>query len=97
MTLNSHYMPAMAILRFNHLYPPFDKPEARRALLSVVDQAETMIAVAGTDRANWLDSSGIFSTDTPLANDAGIDILRRPRDPSAAPNGLSRLERGVAE
>jgi hypothetical protein len=29
-------MPAMGILRFNQLYPPFDKPEARRALLSVV-------------------------------------------------------------
>jgi peptide/nickel transport system substrate-binding protein len=24
-TLVSHYMPAMGILRFNHLYPPFDK------------------------------------------------------------------------
>ena len=93
-TLISHYMPAMAILRFNHLYPPFDKPEARRALLSVVDRAETMIAVAGTDRANWLDGSGIFSTDTPLANDAGIDILRRPRDPSAAKKQLAEAGYG---
>src|SRR5205823_13174285 len=25
-TLVSHYMPAMGILRFNQLYPPFDKP-----------------------------------------------------------------------
>src|SRR5262249_29500914 len=93
-TLISHYMPAMAILRFNHLYPPFDKPEARRALLSVVDQAETMIATAGTNRANWLDGSGIFSTGTPLAHDAGIDILRRPRDPSAAKKQPSRARYG---
>jgi peptide/nickel transport system substrate-binding protein len=79
-TLISHYMPAMGILRFNQLYPPFDKPEARRALLSVVDQAEAMTAVAGADPANWLDGIGLFSHGTPLANDAGIDILRRARD-----------------
>jgi peptide/nickel transport system substrate-binding protein len=89
LTLISHYMPAMGILRFNHLHPPFDKPEARRALLCVVDQAETMTAIAGTDRANWLDGSGLFSSDTPLANDAGIDILRRPRDPVAAKKAMA--------
>src|SRR5438309_534685 len=37
-TLISHYMLAVGILRFNELYPPYDTPEARRALLSVVDQ-----------------------------------------------------------
>ena len=74
-------MPAMGILRLNQLYPPFDKPEARRALLSVVDQAEAMTVVAGVDRANWLDGIGLFSHDTPLANDAGIDVLRRPAIP----------------
>jgi peptide/nickel transport system substrate-binding protein len=79
-TLISHYMPAMGILRFNQLYPPFDKPEARRALLSVIDQAEAMTAVAGVDPANWLGGIGLFSHGTPLANDAGIDILERARD-----------------
>jgi peptide/nickel transport system substrate-binding protein len=88
-TLVSHYMPAMGILRFNQLYPPFDKPEARRALLSVVDQAEAMTVVAGADPANWLDNTGLFSADTPLANDAGIDILRRPRDHAAARKALA--------
>src|SRR5262249_30789537 len=83
-TLISHYMPAMGILRFNQLYRPFDKPEARRALLSVVDQAEAMTAIAGADPANRLDGIGLFSHGTPLANDAGIDILQRARDPSAA-------------
>src|ERR1700738_5165418 len=88
-TLISHYQPAMGILRFNQLYPPFDKPEARRALLSVVDQAEAMTAVAGADPANWLDGIGLFSHGTPLANDAGIDILRRARDPAAAKKKLA--------
>ena len=93
-TLISHYMPAMGILRFNQLYPPFDKPEARRALLSVVDQAEAMTAIAGADPANWLDGVGLFSHGTPLANDAGIDILRRPRDPSAAKKQLAEAGYG---
>src|SRR5205823_2972713 len=88
-TLVSHYMPAMGIPRFNQLYAPFDKPEARRALLSVVDQAEAMTVVAGVDRANWIDGVGLFSQDTPLANDAGIDVLRRPRDPAAAKKALA--------
>jgi peptide/nickel transport system substrate-binding protein len=88
-TLISHYMPGMGILRFNHLYPPFDKPEARRALLHVVDQAEAMTAVAGADPANRLDGIGLFSHATPLANDAGIDLLRRPRDPAAAKQALA--------
>ena len=93
-TLVSHYMPAMGILRFNQLYAPFDKPEARRALLSVIDQAEAMTVVAGADRANWLDSIGLFSHDTPLANDAGIDVLRRPRDPAAAKKALAETGYG---
>src|SRR5207253_2041013 len=88
-TLVSHYMPAMGILRFNQLYPPFDKPEARRALLAVVDQAEAMTAVAGEDKANWLDGIGLFSSETPLANNAGIDLLRRPRDHAGAKKALA--------
>ena len=39
------------ILRPNHLFPPFDNPAVRRALLAVVDQTDTMIA-AVTVRAN---------------------------------------------
>ena len=39
-TAISHYMPAMGILRFNQLYPPFDNPAARRALLWAIDQNE---------------------------------------------------------
>jgi peptide/nickel transport system substrate-binding protein len=88
-TLVSHYMPAMGILRFNQLYPPFDKPEARRALLAAVDQAEAMIAVAGEDPANRFEGVGIFATGTPLANDAGLEVLKRPRDYAASKKALA--------
>src|ERR1700730_12163600 len=70
-TAVSQYATAMGILRFNHLPPPFDNPAVRRALLGAVDQEEAMTAVAGEDRTAWYDGTGLFSTGTPLANDAG--------------------------
>jgi peptide/nickel transport system substrate-binding protein len=79
-TVVSQYATAIGILRFNHLYPPFDNPAVRRALLGAVDQAEAMTAVAGTDHAFWHDGMGLFATGTPFANSAGIEVLRTPRD-----------------
>src|SRR5947208_5737175 len=85
----SHYMPAMGILRFNQLYPPFDNPATRRALLPAIDQNEAMIAVAGEDPANRFEGVGIFATGTPLANDAGLEVLKRPRDYAASKKALA--------
>jgi peptide/nickel transport system substrate-binding protein len=85
----SHYMPAMGILRFNQLYPPFDNPAMRRALLPAIDQDEAMIAIAGEDPADRYDGVGIFATGTPLANDAGIEVLKGPRDYAAAKKALA--------
>ncbi len=70
----------IGILRFNHLYPPFDNPAIRRALLGAVDQAEYMTAVAGDDRTLWRDRVGVFSPGTPMANEAGIEVLTSKRD-----------------
>jgi peptide/nickel transport system substrate-binding protein len=85
----SHYATAMGILRFNQLYPPFDNPAMRRALLGAVDQAEAMTAIAGTNRDNWLDGIGLFGTGTPLANHVGIEALRNPRDYSQVKSRLA--------
>jgi peptide/nickel transport system substrate-binding protein len=89
-TAVSRFATAMGILRFNHLYPPFDKPEVRRALLGAIDQAEAMTAVAGTDRTVWRDGVGLFPTGTPFANDAGIQVMRAPRDYDAVHRALVR-------
>ena len=71
---------SIAIMRFNHLHPPFDNPAIRRALLGAVDQADAMNVVAGTDRAFWRDRIGLFGPVSSLANEVGIDALSSPRD-----------------
>jgi peptide/nickel transport system substrate-binding protein len=90
LTVIPQYATAVGILRFNHLHPPFNNAEVRRALLGAVDQSEAMTAVAGTDRNSWDDGIGLFGTGTPLANDAGIDVLRGPRDYAAVRQALTR-------
>jgi peptide/nickel transport system substrate-binding protein len=69
-----------SMLRFNSLFPPFDNPAIRRALLGGVDQADYMTAVAGTDPAMWKDNVGYFPPGSPLASDVGMKILQGPRD-----------------
>jgi peptide/nickel transport system substrate-binding protein len=67
-------------LRMNHLAPPFDNPAIRRALLGAVDQGEQMLAVMGEDAALYRTGVGIFTAGSPMANDAGLEVLTGPRD-----------------
>jgi peptide/nickel transport system substrate-binding protein len=71
---------SIAAMRFNHLYPPFNNPAIRRALLGAIDQADVMSAVAGTERTYWHDKIGLFDPSSPLANEVGIGALSGPRD-----------------
>ena len=89
-TVISQYATALGILRFNHLQPPFNNTSVRRALLGAIDQAEAMTAVAGTDRTFWHEGIGLFPAGTPLANDTGIEIMRKPRDCGAVRQELAR-------
>ena len=66
-TVVSRFATANGIMTFNQLYPPFDNPAIRRALLGAVDQAEAMSAIAGSDRNNWRDDVGLFGTGSPFA------------------------------
>ncbi len=69
------------IMRPNFLYPPFDNPAIRRALLGAIDQSEFMTAMTGTDKSLWKVPCGFFPPGTPLATDAGMAAL-----PSATPD-----------
>jgi peptide/nickel transport system substrate-binding protein len=70
----------IGIARFNHLHPPFDNPAIRRALLGAIDQAASIQAVAGANPEDWRDRVGLFGPGSPLANDAGIEVMTAPRD-----------------
>jgi peptide/nickel transport system substrate-binding protein len=69
-----------AVLRFNHLYPPFDNPGIRRALLGAFSQTDMMQAVAGENPTMWKDGVGFFSPISPFATDVGMEVLKSPRD-----------------
>ena len=67
-----------AILRFNHLQPPFNDKRMRQALLPAIVQEDYMTAIVGPDAALW-SAMGTFTPDTPLANDVGMAALTGPR------------------
>ncbi len=71
---------APAMMRFNHLHPPFNNPAVRRALLGAVNQSEFMEAVAGAERELWKDGTGFFPTVSPLANTAGMGAIKAKPD-----------------
>ena len=49
-----------------------------------------MTAVATSDHRNWVTGVGVFCPNTPMASDAGMEVLTGPRD-------LDRVRRAVAE
>ncbi len=71
---------SMGCMRLNHLNAPFDNPAIRRALLKAINQDDFMAAVAGDDPANRTVPSGYFTPNTPMASDAGMDVLKGKRD-----------------
>jgi peptide/nickel transport system substrate-binding protein len=79
---------AVAMIRFNHLLPPFDRPEMRHALLGAIKQDDYMVPVAGEDRSLWRDNVGFFSAGSPMANSAGMEALTGPRDLDAVKRAL---------
>jgi peptide/nickel transport system substrate-binding protein len=76
------------MLRPNHLYPPFDKPGVRRALMGAIDQQEFMIAMMGEDTSLWSVPCGFFPPLSPLASDAGLSALAGKRDDAAVKKAL---------
>jgi peptide/nickel transport system substrate-binding protein len=70
----------LVTLRPNHLYPPFDNPEVRRALLRAIDQKEFMVAARGEDTSLWSVPVGFFPPVSPLASDASLSVLTGERD-----------------
>ena len=74
----------IGVLRFNHLYPPFDNPIIRRAALHAVSQKEFMAAVAGEADPSVINNKvGFFAPSSVFASDAGMENLSSTPDLAA--------------
>jgi peptide/nickel transport system substrate-binding protein len=86
-------------IRFNQTQPPFNNPALRRALLGAVSQEDYMTAVAGTGHSAWRTGVGVFCPLSPMASDAGMEVLTGPRDFAAVKRAVAasgyRGERAV--
>ena len=78
----------LAGLRMNHLQPPFDNPALRRAVLGAISQDDYMAAAAG-DPANWRAGVGVFCPASPMASQAGMQVLNSPRDLAAVTKAVA--------
>ncbi len=71
-----------AIMRFNSLYPPFNNPAICRVVVSAIDQQEFMQAVGGAAPDLLVhDKVGLFVPGTPMASDAGVEVMQGAKDP----------------
>ena len=61
------------MIRFNHLQPPFNRPEMRRVILRALNQEDFTAAVGGNDPALMRPGVGFYPPGMPDASDAGLD------------------------
>ncbi len=63
----------MMVMRPNHLQPPFDNADARRALLAMVNQHDFMDLASGGDPANTRECHAFMGCSTDARTEAGMD------------------------
>jgi peptide/nickel transport system substrate-binding protein len=76
------------MMRLNELQPPFDNSAIRRALWPAIDQNAFMQAIVGNDPSLIRNPLGFFGPGTPMASDAGMEVLTSARDPDRAKQAL---------
>jgi peptide/nickel transport system substrate-binding protein len=65
-----------AMVRFNHLQPPFNRPAMRRVILRALNQADFIAALVGDDPALSRPGTGFFPLTMPDSTDTGLDTIR---------------------
>jgi peptide/nickel transport system substrate-binding protein len=63
---------SQGMIRMNHLHPPFDKPEARRALLYAIDQ-QRVLRTMFSDPELFQECGAFFVCGAPFETRAGIE------------------------
>ena len=76
--------------RFNHLLPPFDDPEVRRAAMMAMVQPEYMAASVG-DQKYWQTCYSVYPCGTDYESEAGADVMETA-DPDAASQALAETD-----
>ena len=70
----------VGMMRFNMLHPPFENVKLRRDVLPAINQSDFMAAAMGSETDLYRIPVGVFTPSSPLANDAGMQVLTGPRD-----------------
>ena len=66
-----------AILRLNHLHPPFDKPKVRRAAMAAINQAPILRAQVGLPDM-YRTCFSIYACGSEYATEVGMELVARP-------------------
>jgi peptide/nickel transport system substrate-binding protein len=77
------------VLRFNALFPPFDNPAIRHALLGAVNQTDFVTALAGDHPQSYRTDVGVFTPGTPMADQKALPVLNAEPD-------FARVKRDLA-
>jgi peptide/nickel transport system substrate-binding protein len=75
-------------MRFNALFPPFDNPAIRRAVLSAVGQDDYMQSVAGAAPELIKTAVGLFVPGTPMASTVGVDMMKGEKNIAVAKKAI---------
>jgi peptide/nickel transport system substrate-binding protein len=67
--------PFIGIARFNHLIPPFNKPEIRRAVMMAMNQTDYMKEAIGPSKY-WNTCYSVFPCKSPLATEVGSEFIK---------------------
>ncbi|MDO9708101.1 ABC transporter substrate-binding protein [Paracraurococcus lichenis] len=79
----------VCMVRMNHTQAPFNNRAVRQALWHALDQTACMQAVVGpAETSLYTVPLGFFAPGTPMASDAGMEVLTAPRDLSKARDAL---------
>lgn len=74
----------MAIMRLNHLHPPFNNPKVRQAVRMAVNQEDYMQATQGDDTTLWQTCRSLWPRGTPYYTGEQEDLMPQSLDKAKA-------------